>query len=137
MSSIAKVTVTSAPVTGRPFFVICSAKVFGAAALFGSTSSFSVYPSWCTTAATFPGPTFASAEPSSERYLDGGARLVSSAARENRRDDDQHLDRDERAQEREAAGASSGSLPAATSRGFVRTRLTRSQQHRRERAAPP
>ena len=64
MSSIAKVTVTSAPVTGRPFFVISSANVFGAAALLGCTSTFSVYGPWCTTDATGPGPTFASALPS-------------------------------------------------------------------------
>ena len=58
MSSIANVVVTSAPVTGLPSLVISSAKRFGAAALFGSTMTFSVYPSFWTTEATGPGPTF-------------------------------------------------------------------------------
>src|SRR5262249_3965386 len=80
MSSMANVTVTFAPVTGRPFFVIWSANLLGAAALFGCTSTFSVYGPWWTTEATGPGPTFASALLSSPRNFDGGARLERSAA---------------------------------------------------------
>ena len=119
MSSIAKVTVTFAPVTGRPFFVIWSANLFGAAALFGCTSTFSVYGPWCTTDATGPGPTFASALPSSPRNFDGRREAREERRGEHGAGDDHRLGRDRGAQ----LGHRARAAPRRPSRGFVRRRL--------------
>ena len=98
--------------------------MFGATALFGSTRTFSVYPSCLTEAATLPGPTLASAEPTEARYGDGGARLVSTAAAKTAAVTST-ASTETRPRRSEAAGVPSSGRPrAATSWGFVRRRLT-------------
>src|SRR5262249_42023950 len=101
-----------------------SAKRFGAAALFGSTMTFSVYPSFFTTAATGPGPTFASAPFSCPRNFDGGARLVSTAAAATAPTRTRTSVEVRTARSEGAGGPPSGRTREGTSRGRLTVRLT-------------